>query len=168
MNTPDYDWSKFCLRVPLHADAQKIYDAWAKPAHIEKWFLRNAAFTKPDHSSRDKKDHVQKNDSYQWMWFGYPDEICEKGKILDANGKDFFQFSFAGNCTVTIRIKKEEGETIAELTQDNIPVDEKSKINYHIGCMKGWTFYLANLKSVLEEGKDLRNRNEKLTEVINA
>lgn len=41
-------------------------------------------------------------------------------------------------------------------------------INYHIGCTKGWNFYLTNLKSLLEGGIDLRNRNKGLKEVINS
>ena len=55
-----------------------------------------------------------------------------------------------------------------ELTQEKIPLDEESKVNYHLGCMEGWTFYLANLKSILEGGIDLRNKNVNLTKVINA
>jgi hypothetical protein len=40
--------------------------------------------------------------------------------------------------------------------------------NYHLGCKTGWTFYLANLKSLMEGGIDLRNKNEKIQRVINA
>ncbi len=168
MSDSNYDWSKFCLRVPVNAGAREIYDAWAKPAHIEKWFLRSAEFKKPDSTAQAKEDHVQKNDSYEWMWFGYPDEVIEKGKVLEANGKDLFSFTFGTAGTVTVKIKTEGGQTIVELTQENIPVDEKSKIYYHIGCTKGWNFYLANLKSILEGGIDLRNKNEHLKDVINA
>jgi len=71
-----------------------------------------------------------------------------------------------GNCAVTI--KKEEGETIVELVQDNIPTDEQGMHYWHLGCKTGWTFYLANMKSLYEGGIDLRNRNEKLQEVINS
>jgi hypothetical protein len=34
--------------------------------------------------------------------------------------------------------------------------------------MTGWTFYLANLKSVLEGGLDLRNKNARLQRLVNA
>ena len=72
----------------------------------------------------------------------------------------------SGDCSVTI--KKEEGETIVELVQDNIPDDEHGKQYWHIGCKTGWTFYFANMKSRYEGGIDLRNRNEKLQQVINS
>lgn len=36
-----------------------------------------------------------------------------------------------------------------------------------LGCSNGWTFYLTNLKSVYEGGLDLRNKDEKLSAMIN-
>jgi hypothetical protein len=69
---------------------------------------------------------------------------------------------------VRIQIKTEEDTSIVELLQYDIPVDEKGKVNFHLGCAEGWVFYLANLKSVLEGGIDLRNKNEKFKKMINS
>jgi hypothetical protein len=52
--------------------------------------------------------------------------------------------------------------------QDEIPVNETAMHNWHLGCKTGWTFYLANLKSIYEGGIDLRNKNINLHEVINS
>ena len=65
-------------------------------------------------------------------------------------------------------IKKEENETIVELIQDNIPTDEQGMHYWHLGCKTGWTFYLANMKSLYEGGIGLRNRVERLQQVINS
>ncbi len=81
---------------------------------------------------------------------------------------DMIRFSFAGTCIVTLTLKKEQNETIVELEQQDLPLDETARVNYHLGCMTGWTFYMANLKSILEGGLDLRNKNEKIRKVINA
>lgn len=165
----DYDWSRFCKRINIKASVQDIYDAWATQAMLEKWFLRSAEFTRPDNSLRSKYEHVEAGDTYKWLWHGYDDNSVENGKILEVNGRDLIRFSFAKNCTVSIFIKMEVGdELVAELWQENIPVDEESKVNLHLGCMKGWTFYLANLKSILEGGIDLRNKNVNLRNVVNA
>lgn len=98
--------------------------------------------------------------------------MVEFGEIVEVNGTDLIKFTFGGasaaNMTVSVTIKNEEGEKIVELTQENIPEDEDGKTKYHLGCMEGWTFYLANLKSILEGGIDLRNKNEKLQKVINS
>jgi hypothetical protein len=63
-------------------------------------------------------------------------------------------------------LKEEEGEKIVELLQENIPSDEAGRHMWHVGCKTGWTFYLANMKSLFEGGIDLRNRNVKLQHVI--
>ena len=168
MSTPSQDWGRFITRINVNAPVESLYNAWATRSGIERWFLRLSEYKKPDGTERKGDEGVATGDSCKWLWHGWPDSVAEYGKILDLNGKDFFKFSFgkAGNVTVTIR--NEEGENIVELVQDNIPSDEDSKFTWHIGCKTGWTFYLANLKSILEGGIDLRNKNEKIQQVINA
>jgi len=163
-----YDWTKFSLRVDVKATPLAVYNACATQANLESWFLRKAIFTTPDGKMREADAPIQPGDTYVWKWHGYEDSMQEKGKVLDLNGKDLFKFTFAGNCEVTITCKLLEGRTIMELVQEKIPTDENSKVLIHIGCMKGWTFYLANLKSVMEGGLDLRNRNVNIKNVVTA
>lgn len=163
-----YDWSRFSTRININADTKDIYSAWTTRLGVERWFLREAEFTKPDNSLRGGHDAIAKGDTYRWLWHGYDDSVVEKGMILDANGRDALRFSFAGSCVVSVTIKKEGAETIVELVQENIPLDETARVNYHLGCMTGWTFYLANLKSILEGGIDLRNKNQNIRKVVNA
>ena len=164
----DFDWSRFTVRINVKASTEKLYWCWATQAGIEFWFLRRSDYKKPDGALHGTNDPVNKGDRYSWWWHGYPDEVVEHGEILDCNGKDLFKFKFgdAGNCTV--RIYEEEGEHIVELLQDQVPTDEKGKQNWHIGCKTGWTFYMANMKSMLEGGIDLRNKNEQLQNMLNA
>jgi len=68
---------------------------------------------------------------------------------------------------VEVKIKTEGGENIVELTQSEIPLDEQMRMSHYVGCTRGWTFYLANLKSIIEGGIDLRNKNIELVDVIN-
>ena len=163
------DWSRFAVRINIQSHSiEQLYRAWATKGGIEYWFLRMSEYRQPDGSLRGDDEPVQKGDTYCWRWFGYSDEVTETGVILDCNGIDFFKFRFgkAGDCS--IRIYEEQNEMIVELLQDNIPTDDKGKELWHIGCKTGWTFYLANLKSQLEGGIDLRNKNEQVQEVINA
>lgn len=69
---------------------------------------------------------------------------------------------------VAVKILNEEGAVVVQLEQENIPADDNSKTNYFVGCGEGWTFYLANLKSILEGGIDLRNKNENIKRVVNS
>lgn len=163
-----YDWSKFTQRIAVKAEPQTLYDAWATPAGLEHWFLRKAIFTKPDGKPGNTKEHIQKDDTYEWNWYGWSDDTVERGKILEANGKDYFRFVFGKAGIVSITIKTEENQIIVELVQEEIPLDEKSKVDFHLGCSTGWTFYLANLKSIYEGGLDLRNKDERLKRVVNS
>jgi hypothetical protein len=88
--------------------------------------------------------------------------------ITEANGKDHFQFVFGDAGVVTVDMKEVGNATELVLTQDRIPIDEKGRESYHIGCSTGWTFYLANLKSLMEGGIDLRNKNVDYKGVINS
>jgi uncharacterized protein YndB with AHSA1/START domain len=164
----DFNWGYFTVRININAPVEKLYGAWASRSGMEYWFLRLSEYKKPDGFLRDDTGLVKKGDSYKWLWHGWPDETVEHGEILDANDNDLFKFSFgkAGNCTV--KIYKEQDETIVELAQDNIPTDEKGMHYWHLGCKTGWTFYLANMKSLYEGGIDLRNKNEKLQQMLNS
>lgn len=155
-------WKSFKLTANFNVPIQSIYDVWAKPIGLEYWFLRRADFIHKDGTVANKESYMTTGDSYVWFWHGYSDEVFEKGKVLAANGKDFFQFTFTENCIVTITLLEKYGLTILELVQDNIPDETNPEKNLYVQCSIGWTFYLANLKSMIEGGIDLRNKNTEL------
>lgn len=162
------DWTRFIIRININAAGKELYDAWATRSGMEYWFLRLSEYRTTDGIARGNKEQVATGDSYTWRWHGWPDDTTEYGTILDCNGQDFIQFSFgkAGNCSV--RIYREQEENIVELVQENIPDDESGRLTWHVGCKTGWTFYLANMKSLYEGGIDLRNKNENLQQVLNS
>lgn len=162
------DWSRFVIRISINEPIEILYHAWATRAGIESWFLRLSEYKNKDGEERAPEEKVQVGDTYKWLWHGYSDDTVEYGQILDLNNKDYFKFSFgkAGICTVNI--KTEAGEHMVELIQEAIPTDEQGKLNYYVGCKTGWTFYLANLKSIVEGGIDLRNKNVELQQVLNS
>lgn len=168
MSTLTHEWSSFTLRIPIKADVASIYKAWATQEGLESWFLRLAEFTKQDGQVRHIHDFIQSNDWYHWLWHGHGDDTFERKEIIEANGVDSLKFGFTDECIVTVSISVELHETICTLTQERIPLDENPKTNLALGCSVGWTFYLANLKSVLEGGIDLRNKNEMLKDVVNS
>jgi len=163
-----YNWKTFTKRIAIDRDKEIIYRAWATQAGLENWFLRLAEFTKPDGRLRNRNEAVQQGDKYKWLWFGYDDSVEEQKEILDANDNDMLRFSFSRGCIVTVSVREEAGETICELVQE-MPVDDESEQRYfYVECGKGWTFYMTNLKSILEGGIDLRNKNVDMQNVINA
>ena len=163
-----YNLKQFTKRITINADKEIIYRSWATQAGLENWFLRLAEFSKPDRSLRNRNEFVQQGDKYKWLWFGYDDSLAEENEILFANGNDQLHFSFSGGCIVKISVKQEDGEMVCELNQTMPMDDEKAQRYFFIECGKGWTFYLANLKSILEGGLDLRNKNMNIANVVNA
>ncbi len=163
-----YDWSRFVTRININAPVEKLYKYWSTRAGMEYWFLRLCEYKNQHAELRADDELAQPGDTYRWLWHGWGDDTVEHGTILDCNGKDFIKFSFgkAGDCSVNT--KQEVGETIVELIQENIPTTEQGMHYWHLGCKTGWTFYLANLKSLCEGGIDLRNRNEQLKNVVNS
>ena len=168
MTMQSENWSSFTLKISIQASEEAVYKAWATQNGLERWFLRSAEFTNQLGNVRHIHDFIQANDWYHWLWHGYPDDAYERKEVIEANGRNTFKFVFTDNCIVSITLSPAFGETLCTLTQDHIPLDSDPKNNLYLNCSNGWTFYLTNLKSVLEGGHDLRNKNISLTRVINA
>lgn len=163
-----HSWNRFTQRINVTAGVEDLYTAFATRAGIERWFLRLSEYRHKDGSFLLADENIQPTDTYKWLWHGWPDSTAETGSFISANGKDELSFSFGNAGIVTVKIYTTSGETIVELTQDNIPADEASKFTFYVGCSTGWVFYLANLKSIMEGGIDLRNKNIGLQNVLNA
>jgi uncharacterized protein YndB with AHSA1/START domain len=168
----EFDWSSFTKKITINAAADAIYHSWATKQGMESWFLRQCNYTAEAGEALPGDMPVQKGNLYTWRWHGWPDETIEKGTILEANGVDTLSFTFgqegAAGMICTVRVYAEQDETICELVQKNIPVDDMGKSHYFVGCNTGWTFYMTNLKSILEGGVDLRNKNTAVKNVLNS
>lgn len=172
----DNNWSEFKLRVNIRVPLDKVYPAWATPAGLESWFLRKAAITDGAGTAgtacaaalRPATSFIQKGDRYEFYWHGYPENLSEKGIVTSANGSNHFAFTFTKDCPVSISLYRECDETIVELVESGMAVDEQTALRQYVGDSKGWIFYLTNLKSVLEGGLDLRNCKTELGNVITA
>lgn len=161
----NFDWTSFTKRIAIRAKRADLYNAWTKAAGIEKWFLREAGFFDADKRPVDKHASVQKGYRYTWTWYLYEDPM--HGVIQEANGKDFIRFTFEGECLVEVKLTEQGDYVILELTHKNIPTDDHSRQFIRLGCASGWAFYLVNLKSVCEGGLDLRNKDPRLSPMIN-
>jgi hypothetical protein len=161
----DFNWTSFTKRIAIKSSLSTLYNAWTIQGEIEKWFLEKANFYSEERVILESDKRISKDMSYEWYWYLYPDPM--KGFIKEANGKDFIQFTFEGECLVDIKLIEQGEYVIVELIHHNIPIDEHSKQYIRLGCSNGWTFYLSNLKSVYEGGIDLRNKDRNLFPMIN-
>ena len=143
MPNKKFDWSQFTLRVPIAAPVDKVFEMWTNPDNIKKWFLADA------------KMDMRKGGGYEWTWII---GTKETGKILSYKKPGKFSFTFAGS-KCDLKLKKDKDGSMVVLHQYNIPQTDSSKVNVHLSCSCGWTFYLTNLKTVLEYGIDLREKD---------
>lgn len=160
MHTLTFD--SFTKKIHIKASMEKLYWAWSTREGITSWFLSNARYTAKNGTDRTLSEPIQAGDSYTWEWHNWDGR--EKGDVVQANGTDFLEISFADNCKVSIHLEDKGTAVLLSLKQYGIPTDEESKLNIHYGCSNGWTFWLVNLKAYLEHGLllhetefDLRN-----------
>lgn len=161
----NFDWTLFTKKIAIKAPLATIYNAWTLSAELEKWFLEKAVYFDKSRTVLNANVPVNEEATYEWLWYLY--EGAMQGTVKAANGKDFLQFTFEGECLVDVRLSELEGYTVVELKQHHIPTDDQSKQNIRLGCASGWAFYLVNLKSVYEGGIDLRNKDTALPPMIN-
>ena len=158
-------FTEFKLRVNVKTTIGNAYRAWACPAGMSSWFFR-MTYTGQDGHVRGGEELAQEGDDYALALNTKPDMVIIRGKVLKANGKDLFSFTFSKGVPVTVSIYTEQDETIVQLVESHLPTDEETIRKHFVGDTKGWIFYLTNLKSILEGGLDLRNKNAALTNVI--
>ncbi|MDO3640977.1 SRPBCC domain-containing protein [Mucilaginibacter sp. L3T2-6] len=162
----DNKWSSFKIAGDFDTDIRSLYEAWATTEGVERWFLRKANFYTVAGRIREPEEFILTEDTYEWYWHGWGDDAMEKGQILEANGTDTIKFTFSGGSVVTVYIHSRNGISVVDLTQENIPEEPDLSKNLYVQCQLGWTFYLANLKSVIEGGLDLRNKRVDLPSIF--
>lgn len=161
----NFDWTTFTKRIFITADLATVYNAWTSSEELEKWFLVKAVYSDKNGKEISRTEQVTAQSLYKWNW--YAQAYYEEGKVIKTNGIDSIEFTFAGNCIVQVKLSQVKNQTLVALTQTEIPLDDTSKENIRLGCAFGWTFYLLNLKSVLEGGLDLRNKDTEIVGVVN-
>ncbi|MFT5777439.1 MAG: hypothetical protein ACI837_000371 [Crocinitomicaceae bacterium] len=159
-----FDWTQFAQKVAIKAEMQDIYNAWAKPNDIEKWFLETANYKNTKDQDVAKDQLVQAGDTYIWTWYLYDGNGT--GEIKAANGTDHIQFTFADSI-VEINLSQLDDHVIVDLTQKDIPTDNASKRGIRLGCHTGWSFFMIALKSFYENGIDLRNKDKRFSGSVN-
>lgn len=156
------EWSNFKKRIFIKNKIDKIYSAWATQEMMEIWFLEEAKYFDSTKNPRKPNELVKGGDSFIWKWNNW--DFKEEGKILSANGIDKISFTFGAGGNVHIKLTPYSNGVEVELVQDNIPTDEKNKMDIYVGCITGWTFWLTNLKAYLEHGITLHAKNLKQEE----
>lgn len=141
-----YDWTQFKLKIAINKSVATVFKAWTDDKIVSKWFTEKTII------------EPRRNGRIYFEWLA-----CDKmeTKVISISKNKHFTFPFGTNGErVTVRFIKDGRGCICELHQYNMLTTEKSKWEMHKGCAEGWTFFLANLKSYLENGIDLRSHEK--------
>lgn len=155
-----FDWSRYRLGIFVRATRACVYGYLATAAGQEAWFPQVAVFQSPSGKRRRRMERARTGDGY-FQRFIYAGGVEGTGKVLASRRDSRFKISFGGNGDVDFALKSAPGGTLVTLTQDRIPTSAKARVDAHMGCRTGWTFFLTNLKSVAEGGPDLRETDPK-------
>ena len=162
-----YDWTQFERHIFIKAPVEKVYNAWISEKELTDWFLETVKITNDKGVRRSANEHCRVGDQYEWTWHGGWDYV-EKGKILELIPNEKVKFSFSQNkVKVELQFVQHTNEVQLILKQTNIPTDEKNKVNVHMGCNLGWSFWITNLKAWLEHGVLLNDRTYREPHAIN-
>lgn len=138
--------------INIKAPIETLYACWTTRVKLEQWFLERADFFEGERR-RESDEAFQKGDRFEWKWNNWPP--AEAGEILEANGKDRVAFTFGGAGNVLVALNPNGDQTEVVLTQEGLSTSEEEKMNFHVGCSNGWTFWMTNLKAWLEHGVTL-------------
>ena len=75
-----------------------------------------------------------------------PDSMTHKGKILNADGKSQFNFTFSQDLPVSVSVYREQDETIVELIEQFDPTDQDVARKLLLRQYERADPYMINLK----------------------
>ncbi|MHA2363550.1 MAG: SRPBCC domain-containing protein [Candidatus Hodarchaeales archaeon] len=161
-----YKWTEFKYNEYYNAPLTKIFRKWTTPGDIITWFIAEATYEDDKGKIRDQNEIVQPGDVYHWKFF---QGITMKGEILDVVENKLVKFTFGKkepnsdeDVVVTVSFKENMGTTHVLLHQNNIANNDFGHISFNVSCIIGWSYFMTNLRSLVETGYDLREKDEKL------
>ncbi|MEX2244528.1 MAG: SRPBCC domain-containing protein [Fimbriimonadaceae bacterium] len=151
----------FILKIWIKRDAEAIQRFWTRSDDLVRWFLASAKYF--DASGAEVSIAVP-GGTYEWRWIeGTTDrssvKAVEHGRIVLGWMHDKGE--------IELTFTQSSGETMVELKQTIETGSVEDRLSDQIGCQLGWTFFLANLKSVSEGGLDLREKDPARVPVLN-
>jgi uncharacterized protein YndB with AHSA1/START domain len=148
------DGREIRLRILIQASQEAVFEHWTRADLLGKWFLEashQGSAGKP--WPADKA--VEEGCRYQWTW---ANGISESGEFTQVEPSSLLALTFGDQIDVVVRFGEMEGRTLVEVRQTQEQSNLEARWSVCLDCTQGWTFYLTNLKSVLEGGVDLRER----------
>jgi uncharacterized protein YndB with AHSA1/START domain len=153
--TPTHPWHEFDMSIYIAAEREEVWRAWATPSGLCRWFVKDATFETPGDQQVGVDESPPLGSTFTWRWLA--SEFTMSGHVLKMSEGSELGFTFGPGVRVLVELDIDDGQTRVRLSQEGMPESDAGR-QLFVDCYGGWTFYLTNLKSVLEGGLDLRER----------
>ena len=135
----------------IRAAPKKVFKAISNPKGIKRWFADKAQLS------------LRKGGRYS---FGWKDGPTHNGKILELVRGERMTLSWeyegmekVGVTRFGLAVEPKGKGTLLKVTHSRLPKGDEFEELY-TGGVWGWTYFMMNLKSVVEHGHDLRSRHD--------
>jgi len=167
-----FNWTRFEKQVFIKASGQDVFNAWAIPNELIKWFIAEANYTINGQERRASTECIGPGDQYHWRWH---QDLGTTGTIREVIPNEQIRFTFGKqspdsdvDVMVTVRVEElGDGYTKLSVVQENMADSDYGR-HYHLSCNLGWSFFMTNLKGLLEHGIDLRETHPDRVEAARA
>jgi uncharacterized protein YndB with AHSA1/START domain len=136
------------LRVFIRKPREQVFNGITDPKLLSKWFVDRAKLS------------AKKGGDYAYSWDGGP---THTGKVLEFRpGKRItltWQWPGKERLGVTrlrLDVESRHGGTVLTFTHSGFRSSDAWREPYE-SAIRGWTYFMMNLKILLETGKDLRS-----------
>jgi uncharacterized protein YndB with AHSA1/START domain len=136
------------LQVYIHKSPKKVFKAITEPDRLASWFVDQATLS------------PRKGGRYSYSWTDGP---VHTGKVLEfVRGRHItLTWQWPGQeklglTRLKLSVQPKEGGTVLKFTHSGFQTGGPW-VDLYDGAIRGWTYFMMNLKSVLEHGYDLRS-----------
>jgi uncharacterized protein YndB with AHSA1/START domain len=139
------------LQVFIHRPPKKVFEAISDPDLLARWFVDTASLPQ------------RKGGSYT---FGWTDGPTHSGKVVDFARGRYLTLAWTwpgreqlGSTRLRMSVEPKAGGTVVKFIHSGFKT-RGPWVDLYDGAIRGWTYFLMNLKSVLEFGHDLRSPHD--------
>jgi uncharacterized protein YndB with AHSA1/START domain len=136
------------LQIFIHKSPKKVFKAISEPERLARWLVDKATLS------------ARKGGRYAFGWEGGP---THSGRVLEfvAGRRLTLTWQWPGQedlgmTKLKMSVVPKKGGTVLKFIHSGFQ-SQGPWIDLHDGAIHGWTYFMMNLKSVLEYGNDLRS-----------
>jgi len=157
------DYRDVRARVYVNAPMDRVYKSWATVAGLERWLTARARMLSPEGRDLGREGPAEEGGRYSWT---RADGTREDGTFVEVDNSMLLRFTFGKDVVVKVQLTLTSKGVLVDVHQHAQRSDAEN-LALALAHSSRWTFYLANLKSVLEGGADLRDARPDVEGLVN-